>query len=165
MESRNPVKLFLDPWLIIGAIGFGIALLVATLLLLSWTRSPQSVAGESTPTINIIALNTSTPIIPTASPGITEIPSETNIPPPPPGDIAIGAYVKVTGTGGDGLRLRVGPGLEREVRLLGGEDEVFLIQDGPQLLDSYTWWYLVGPFDETRHGWAVANFLQLIQKP
>ncbi len=163
MELRKLVRFFLDPLLIFSAVGFGVALLIATLLLLSWTRSPQTSAGASTAVIIVIALPTATPILPTSTPTETETPAATDFPPPPPGDIAIDAYVQVIGTGGDGLRLRAGPGLDREVRLLGGEDEVFLVQDGPQQVDSYTWWYLMGPFDESRHGWAVANFLRVVQ--
>jgi hypothetical protein len=33
------------------------------------------------------------------------------------------------------------------------------VEDGPQEVDDFTWWYLVAPFDETRSGWAVANYL------
>ena len=47
----------------------------------------------------------------------------------------------------------------------GAEEEIFLVADGPQQVDNYTWWYLVGPFDESRHGWAVANFLRVVQNP
>jgi hypothetical protein len=165
LELRKIVRFFLDPWLIFGAVGFGVTLLIVTLLLLSWTRSPQTLAGASTAVITVIALPTATPTLPTPTPTETETPAATDFPPPPPGDIVIDAYVQVTGTGGDGLRLRAGPGLDREVRLLGGEDEVFLVQDGPQQVDSYTWWYLLGPFDESRHGWAVANFLRVVQNP
>ncbi|HZD55175.1 MAG TPA: hypothetical protein VE136_00510, partial [Anaerolineales bacterium] len=83
----------------------------------------------------------------------------------PSGEVAIGAYVQITGTGGDGLRLRTGPGLSNEVRFLGLESEVFEVRDGPQEADGYTWWYLVAPFDETRNGWAVSGFLSVVQNP
>jgi hypothetical protein len=55
--------------------------------------------------------------------------------------------------------LRVEPGLDSQVRLLGLETEVFQVTDGPQEVDGFTWWYLVAPFDETRNGWAVSNYL------
>jgi len=165
LEIRKIIRFFLDPWLILGAVGFGGALLIATLLLLTWTRSPQTLSGMSTAVITTIPILTATPILPTSLPTETEAPAATDFPPPPTGDIAIDAYVQVAGTGGDGLRLRVGPGLDREVRLLGGEDEVFLVRDGPLQVDNYTWWYLLGPFDESRHGWAVANFLRVVQNP
>jgi hypothetical protein len=51
------------------------------------------------------------------------------------------------------------------VRILGAEEEIFLVIDGPQQADGYTWWNLEGPFDETRHGWAVSNFLRVVQNP
>jgi len=80
-------------------------------------------------------------------------------PPPPPGVIAVGSYVQVTGTGAVGLRLRSSPGLESKTEFLGMDAEVFKITDGPKEADGYTWWLLVAPYDEARHGWAVANYL------
>lgn len=115
--------------------------------------------------ITIIAAPTPTPIIPTSTPNPTGTPAATDLPIPPEGEIVIDAYVQVTGTGGGGLRLREGPGLERDVRMLGEENEIFLVQDGPQQADNYTWWYLENPLDETRYGWAAANFLRVIQNP
>jgi hypothetical protein len=79
--------------------------------------------------------------------------------------IAIGAHVQIQGTGGDGLRLRSEPGLNGEILLLGSESEVFRVADGPVDTDGYTWWHLVGPFDETRQGWAVSNYLVVVQNP
>jgi hypothetical protein len=86
-------------------------------------------------------------------------------PSPPAGEISIGAYVQILDTGGAGLRLRSEPSLNGQVLLLGSEAEVFEVKDGPVEMDGYTWWYLVGPFDETRRGWAVANYLNLVQNP
>ena len=165
MDLEKFFRFFLNPWLIFSAVGFGIALLITTLLLLSWTRSADAPGGAPTAVITVIALPTATPILPTAAPTETQTPPATGLPLPPPGDIALDAYVQITGTGGDGLRLRAGPGLDRDVRLLGVEDEVFLVRDGPQQADSYNWWFLVGPFEEARQGWAVANFLRVVQNP
>jgi hypothetical protein len=61
--------------------------------------------------------------------------------------------------------LREGPGLDRQVRILAAEEEVFLVVDGPQQVDDYIWWYLEGPNDNTRHGWAVSNFVRVVQNP
>lgn len=165
MDFRRIIRFFADPWLVFGAIGFGVALLAATLLLLTWTRSPQTPTAGSTALITVIALPTATEILPTSIPTEEPPPAATDLPSPPEGDIVIDAYVQVTGTGGGGLRLRDGPGLDRTVRILGAEEEIFLVIDGPQPADNYTWWYLEGPFDETRHGWAVSNFLRVIQNP
>lgn len=165
MDFRRVIRFFTDPWLVFGAIGFGVALLVATLLLLTWTRTPQAPAAASTALITVIAMPTATEILPTSTPTVEPPPEATDLPIPPGGDIVLNAYVQVTGTGGGGLRLREGPGLERAVRLLGAEEEIFLVIDGPQQVDDYTWWYLVGPFDEIRHGWAVSNFIRVVQNP
>ncbi len=165
MEFRKIVGFFTDPWLVFGALGFGVALLAATLLLLSWTRAPQTPAAGSSALITVIAVPTPTEILPTSPPTATEPAAATDLPNPPEGDIAIDAYVQVTGTGGGGLRLREGPGLDRTVRILGAEEEIFLVLDGPQQVDSYSWWYLEGPLDASRHGWAVSNFLRVVQNP
>ncbi|MES0359887.1 MAG: hypothetical protein ABUK20_03155 [Anaerolineales bacterium] len=162
---RKLINFFLDPWIIFGALGFGIALLIATLLLLNWTRSPQTSGDNQLADITVITLPTATQIVPTSTPTEVITPVATGLPLPPPGDISIGAFVEVTGTGGDGLRLRAGPGLDRDVRLLGLEAEVFLVQDGPQQVDGFTWWHLEGPFDESRQGWAVVNYLRIVQNP
>lgn len=154
----------IDPWLIIGAILFGLGLTVATFLLLLLTRSVQVPPGIPTAALTVIALPTETPV----SPSPTQIDLPTATPPqlpPATDDIAIGSYVQIKGTGGDGLRLRAAPGLNSEVLLLGLEDEVFIVQDGPQIVDDYTWWYLEGLFDASRRGWAVANYLAVVQRP
>ena len=132
------------------------------------TRIPFRMTNRysgSTAVITIIAVPTATDILPTSIPATVEPPAATDLPNPPDGDITIDAYVQVTGTGGGGLRLREGPGLDRTVRMLGAEEEIFLVIDGPQQADNYIWWYLEGPFDDTRHGWAVSNFLRLVQNP
>ncbi len=162
---RKLIDFFLDPWIIFGALGFGLALLIATLLLLNWTRSPQTTGDMQIAEITVIPVPTATPILPTATPTEVVTPEATGLPLPPPGDISVEAFVQITGTGGDGLRLRVGPGLDRDVRLIGLEAEVFLVQEGPEQTDGFTWWHLEGPFDESRRGWAVANYLRVVQNP
>jgi hypothetical protein len=84
---------------------------------------------------------------------------------PRPGDIAVGQYVQIKGTEGQGLRIRSAPGLNGEMVFLGYDAEVFLIKDGPVQKDEYTWWYLVAPYDDARAGWAAADFLSYISSP
>jgi hypothetical protein len=79
--------------------------------------------------------------------------------------VAKGGFVQVIGTGGDGLRLRSEPGLNGEIRYLGLESEIFRVDDGPTMLDGYTWWLLVAPYDETVRGWAVSNYLKSVPNP
>ncbi len=105
---------------------------------------------------------------PTLSAGAQTTPgaaAETQMPSPPPGVIAVGDYVQIVGTGGDGLRLRGEPGLAAQVLMLGSESEVFKVDEGPREADGYTWWRLIGPFDTNRGGWAAVNFLQVVQNP
>jgi hypothetical protein len=84
------------------------------------------------------------------------------IPPAPLGDINLGNSVRVVGTGGDGLRLRVGPGLQETPNYLALENEVLVVQSGPTIADGFTWWFLVDPADDTRNGWAVENYLEVV---
>lgn len=166
--SRNMRDLIfgmLNLWVIGGAIVVSLILLMMTLALLWVTRPEPAAITQSTAVVNVILAPSSTPTSP--APTLTPSPTPTvNAPPPPPaGSISLEAYVQVVNTGGDGLRLRVDPGLNGQVRLLGAEAEVFIVKDGPRELDGFTWWYLVGPYDETRRGWGVANYLSVIQKP
>ncbi len=96
---------------------------------------------------------------------MTPDPLQVGTPTAPAGTIAVGVYVQITGTGGDGLRLRSVPGLTSELLFLGEDAEVFLVRDGPQEANGYTWWYLVAPYDESRAGWAASNFLTVVPPP
>jgi hypothetical protein len=82
-----------------------------------------------------------------------------------PGAFGLGVYVQITGTGGDGLRLRSGPGLNDAQLFLGYDAEVYQIVDGPIQADGHTWWKLTAPYDATRTGWAVQDFLTVIPSP
>ena len=73
--------------------------------------------------------------------------------------------MQITGTDGEGLRIRSEPGLTGNPDFLGFDSEVFIVKDGPQLVDGYTWWYLVAPYDDTRAGWAASDFLSYIPSP
>ncbi len=79
--------------------------------------------------------------------------------------IAVGAYVQIFGTEGQGLRLRSGPSTDFPPLFLGLEAEVFKVEDGPKLGNTYTWWYLVAPYDKTRSGWAASTYLSLVEAP
>jgi hypothetical protein len=167
MDFRTLLRWILDPWVILGAIVFGVALLGATLFLMWLLRPPAAATGLQTAVVSVVSMPTATQPPPTLSP--TEVVTPTTTPPPVPTgsseDIPLDAFVEITGTGTDGLRLRVDPGLDSEVRLLGLESEVFQVKDGPKDVDGYRWYYLVAPADETRRGWAVSNYLTVVQNP
>ena len=164
MDVLSELKRVFRPWVIL--IGLFLAVVILLLVYL-WAGGSRPLDAGRTPVAAVITIipaptYTATPL---PTPVITPTPVEQIPPSPAPGVFSIGAYVQISGTGGDGLRLRTEPGLDSQVRLLGAEAEVFQIREGPQELEGYTWWYLVAPYDESRQGWAVANYLVLIQNP
>jgi len=164
MEMRSITDL-LNIWVIGISVSLACIALFFALTLLWVTRTSSSSNIPVTAIINITSASTTT--ISTLSPTLSNNNASSTPPPPsPPSDnFTLGAYVQVTGTSGEGLRLRDQPGLGSKILLLSSEAEVFRIDDGPQEIDGYTWWYLVGPFDENRKGWAVSNYLTVIQNP
>lgn len=159
MNKKRSWNWALNPWVISGSIILGILLFIATLLLLWNTRTEPFPGVSSTAIMNVIfaATDTPTPSIPTQELITTQGPSDDTI--------SVGQLIQISGTGGSGLRLRFQAGLSSNVRLLGAEGENFLVMDGPQELDGYTWWYLESPEDRDRRGWAVADYLILTENP
>lgn len=76
--------------------------------------------------------------------------------------IGVGTSVQISGTEGSGLNIREEPGLGTGIRFVALDSEVFEVRAGPEVIDEITWWYLVTPYDETRNGWAAANYLTLV---
>lgn len=165
MNARELLRYFLNLRVIGGAIFIATMLSCATSLLLWVMRPGPTSSSPTTVVLNVISVPTATKLIITPTADLELTPSLPVLPSPPPGEIAKGALVQVTGTGGDGLRLRAEPGLSGEVRFLGLEAEVFRVADGPEALDSYTWWFLVAPYDESVNGWAVSNYIVVVQNP
>lgn len=157
---------YLTRYTVIGALLVAVALAAVLILYLLATRPQEVVTTNSTAVIAVIPAPSLTPS-PSPTPPVTPT-ATVNVPPSPqPGQFGIGALVQISGTGGDGLRLRTGAGLDNEVGFLGLESEVFQIIDGPQDVDGYIWWLLEAPYDEgqQRRGWAVANYLTPLQEP
>ena len=148
-----------------GAVVFACFLLLASTLALLLTRRPRGQPAPATAILTVIALDTPTGTPAAVGSGTPGPGAETQLPTPLPGVISRGAFVQIVGTGGDGLRLRDQAGLDGKVVILGSESEVFRIEDGPKDADGFTWWFLVGPFNSNRRGWAVTNYLQVVQGP
>jgi hypothetical protein len=163
MKRHNGFNGLLSPRIFFVAVIFGAGSLIGLLVIINWFRPPRVPVGIVTAALTIVPLPTST-LTPSPTPQMaTQNPDEP--PPPPEGQLDIGGFVKISGTEGSGLRLREWPGLDYQPRFLGMEDEVFQIRDGPKVADGYTWWYLVAPFESDRNGWAVSNYLMVIQEP
>ncbi len=160
---RAILRIVFSPWVWLGAVVIA-ALMIGGIVALLYSLQPLPNRGVPTAIVVVIPAPTSTQpgvALPTGTPALTPtVPAS-----PQPGVITLGATVEIVGTSGEGLNLRNLPGLNSNVQYLGFESEVFLVSDGPQEVDGFTWWYLVGFFDESRNGWAASNFLQVIQNP
>ncbi|MEP7135155.1 MAG: SH3 domain-containing protein [Chloroflexota bacterium] len=156
----NARQLF-NRWVILGAILFAGLLTLLTAMSIGLTTPLQtSTIGFAPADLTMIPAPTSTsnaPATPTIDPFAPS--------PTPTGGLALGNYAQITGTDGQGLRIRSKPGLDGEFVFLGYDSEVFLVKDGPQTVDGYVWWYLVAPYDDTRAGWAASDFLTYIPAP
>jgi hypothetical protein len=149
----------LNFWVILVAllVAVGLVILFAVLVLML----PAPAALEPTPAVamTIIPAPTPTPTRPT----LVATPTSTS--PPSIGGISIGSYVQISGTGGQGLRIRSGPGTSNPPRFLGMDAEVFQVMDGPKMADDFTWWYLEAPYDPARSGWAASSYLSVVNSP
>lgn len=130
------------------------------------TPTPIFVVITSTPTLGAAPEQATAP--PDTEDGPTHPPPSVGVPelsPSPPLSVAIqtGSTVMVTGTEGDGVAIRQGPGLDYTYFFVGNDGDVFLVEDGPREGDGYTWWYLKDPADPNRFGWAVDIYLQVVQ--
>ena len=155
------LKPYLNRFVIVGSLITAGILIIITLILIGWTSprfSPE--VGFAPADLTMIPAPTHTP---------AAIPTSTLDPFAPPTvdstTIHIDGYVQIIEVGTDGLRIRSAPGLNTETVFLGEESEVFLVKDGPQDADGYTWWYLVASYDDTRAGWAASEFLAVVPPP
>jgi hypothetical protein len=90
---------------------------------------------------------------------LVSLPSTSTPVPAVPQEIAIGVYVKVSGTGGGDLSFRAGPGTNYARLKIVAEGTVLKVLDGPSEADGYVWWQLQDVSDGTV-GWGVADYLE-----
>jgi hypothetical protein len=160
------MKSVLNIKVILGALAIASVLLCVTLAYLFWIQpaghSPD--LEPSSAALTVIPAPTSTPryVAPTLTP-LPPAPAASPI--PLPGAFALGVYVQISGTEGQGLHLRAQPGLSNAPQFLGYDAEVYQITGGSQQADGYTWWYLTAPYDQARSGWAVQDYLSIIPSP
>jgi hypothetical protein len=159
------MKRFLTLPVILGGLALATVMTISLLVYILLVRPPAP--GELPPDqaeLTLIPAPTSTPHINTPTPSpipATLTPSNT----PPPGSFAVGVFVHISGTGGEGLYFRSAPGINSEPLFVAAEAEVFQITDGSQATDGYTWWFLTAPYDANRSGWAVQDYLTVIENP
>ena len=120
--DQNRIKI--HPLSIIGAFLFAGALIGLAFLVFRFQAGAQK-ALETTPQFQITLLPapTETPTLPPTSVMASPTPSDVSI--LPPDMVAVGRYVKVTGTQGLGLRMRAEAGTSGEINFLAMVDEAF----------------------------------------
>lgn len=143
-------------WVFIGAIVVAGGLVALAGLLILFSPAPAPAKGPAAD-LTIIPAPTPTatrpPVI--ATPTVTAAPVI--------GGISVGSYVQISGTEGAGLRLRAAAGTAHAMRFVGMDSEVFLVKQGPQEADGFTWWFLEAPYDPSRSGWAASNYLTVVE--
>lgn len=155
----------ITPWVVVGSISVAGILLTSSFLYLWFSKPAAPLIDAPTAVITVVPPPTATIPIVTITPDIWATPTPTITSTSSPLGIHIGGYVQIVDTGGSGLNLRAAPGLSENINYLGLEAEVFIVRDGPRIADDFTWWFLVAPIDESRNGWAVVDYLAVIQNP
>jgi hypothetical protein len=149
---------------LLAAVLFGLGLLAVLLMILYSSRGRQAQA-PATAILKIILAPTQTlpgmPVTPTQTAG----PAAVQQTPTPSDLIAVGNYVKVSGTGGDGLRLHNDASVSSKVNYVAIDAELFIVMDGPIQADGYIWWELKEPYSDEAIGWGVANYLTAVANP
>ncbi len=146
----------------LGSLGVMVALAIVVVILIQVSFPETAKQPSPTQYFTVIPAPTITsPVtLPSLQPGQdSSTPTPTAV---PAGEMGIGAYVQIFGTGGDGLRVRSGPTTNDPALFLANESEVFLVKDGPKESDGFKWWFLVAPYDDNRKGWAVQNYLSVV---
>jgi len=146
-------------WVILAALLVAGALIGLIALLVVLLPKPAADPNQPMALVTVIPAPTATA---TSEPTVA-LPSPTT--PVTVEGIYQGAYVQISGTEGQGLRLRSGPGTGNPPRFLGMDAEVFQVKDGPRESDGFTWWYLEAPYDPGRSGWAASAYLTIVNQP
>lgn len=147
------------------ALSLGVVLIALVAAAMIFWLPPLATANEPPEAaLTLIPGPTSTAQPPSPVPAPTSTVTPTLIP-LQPNEMGVGSYVQIVGTEGTGLNIRDNPGLTTNIEFLGYDSEVFIVRDGPMEADGFTWWYLVTPVDESRAGWAAADYLSVVANP
>jgi len=113
--------------------------------------------------VKVIEAPTSTPFLlptfePTSAPGSQSGDGQNN-------GIFVGGYAQITGTSGDGLSIRSSPGRANSIQFIGLDSELFKVVDGPVDNEGFLWWKVEAPYDSSRTGWCVQDYLSVVVSP
>jgi len=155
------MKDIINPWVIAGSILIATILLVVSFLAAGQLTPSDKTLYSGDAVITVISVPTYTPTPLPTQPEFS-VGTPTN---EPEVSIHMDGYVKISGTEGEGLRMRRDPSLDGEIINIGLEGEIFRVIGGPEERDGYLWWQLEAPSNGTRRGWAVSNYLEFTQSP
>jgi hypothetical protein len=150
---------------ILGGIIFAVGVFAIFVVILWSAKANDITQTPATAILNVIKAPTATAIAPIKTPTTMSTPDSSQQAPPPSSNIALGNYVQVNGTGGEGLRLHKSAGVASEVQYVAIDTEVFSVKDGPIEADGYVWWLLQDPYTESAAGWGVSNYLAVVKNP
>lgn len=150
-------------WALVILAIFVALVIFAMIFLLMYLFSDEAPSTSPLAVITQIAAPTSTPVLlATFEPTITPIPT---LSAEDKKGIYVTGYAQITGTAGDGLSIRSGPATTFAVNFIGLDAELFKVIDGPVEADGYTWWKVEAPYDTSRNGWCVDNYLSPVTAP
>lgn len=75
-----------------------------------------------------------------------------------PGVFATNMRVRVSNTGGDGLKIHKEPAIESDTLTIASENSLWIIVEGPTINQSRIWWKIQSQ-DNGTTGWAVQDYL------
>ena len=163
--ANQPLRPKIQPLAYFGAILFAALLLGLGYLYLSlgvWQK-PTAQITLTPLAVTILPAPTETPV--TIVPTSIFTPTPTPELGPLPGMMGIGAYAKVSNTGGAGLRIRQSATTDSLTQFIAMDEEVFKIIGGPVDKNGFIWWQLEANYDKNRTGWAAEEYLTLITLP
>lgn len=131
-----------------------LALLLVAIAGLCWISGLSNILRPlPPPTATRTPLPTFTPR-PTVTLTMTPTPTATATPEP---QVMPGVQVTVSGTVGQNLRLRAGPGLTQETLSILEEGTRLTVLEGSEAADGYEWWKV--RTDDGQEGWVAGNWL------
>ncbi len=145
---RNP------KWTFYMGLIFGIGLFILTLVAI-FSIPHAAVGSVPTAILRVTSFQPTTTISAneqTAISGTSEV--ETAI----PGVFAINMRVRVSDTGGEGLKIHKEPNIESDTLTIATENSLWIIIDGPTINESRIWWKIQAQ-DSGTEGWAVQDYL------
>jgi hypothetical protein len=160
---KNDIRRLLTPRTLMGALVVAVFLLVVAVIWIVWSAPSKSDPNSLLAVETVLPMPSTTPA-PAGNPTVDPYAATPTFT-PAPGQISIGSVVQISGTEGQGLRIRSEPGLNGTQLFLGFDTEAYNVLDGPREVDGHAWYYLAAINDQTRTGWAASDFLTVIPKP